>query len=183
LVKVFEQDVVDKWREEVVTPGASPETEFTLKMFEYCIQELQDLAPPHLESPNGAIKVYDGDVYKSDVAVPQQTKLALQQAVRILESVPDHHKDWHPGSNDRVLDLVHPSLFPLIYGRTKVLPVGSEVTNLEDCVKRCGEGEVLHLPKPRFPNQVAKDDEMLGGYSKTFQWLPCEVDISGNKPK
>jgi hypothetical protein len=183
LVKVFEQDVVDKWREEVVTLGASPETEFTLKMFEYCIQELQDLAPRHLESPNGAIKVYDGDVYKSDVVVPQQTMLALQQAVRILESVPDHHKDWHPGSNDRVIDLVHPSLFPLIYGRTKVLPVGSEVTNLEDCVKRCGEGEVLHLPKPRFPNQVAKDDEMLGGYSKTFQWLPCEVDISGNKPK
>ncbi|RXW20822.1 hypothetical protein EST38_g5042 [Candolleomyces aberdarensis] len=151
--KVFERAIVDKWMGEVVTPGESPETEFTLKMFEYCIKELQDLVPRYLESPNGAMKVYNGDVYKSDVAVPQQTKLALQQTP-----------------------------IPLIYGRTKVLPAGSEVTNLEDCVKRCGEGEVVHLPKPRSPNLVVPDDTS-GGYSRTFQWLPCEVDISGNKPK
>ncbi len=35
---------------------------------------------------------------------------ALVRGVAILESVPDEEKDWHPGSEHQVLDLVHPSL-------------------------------------------------------------------------
>ena len=32
--------------------------------------------------------------------------------------MPEDQKDWHPGSNKQVLDLVHPSLYPLVYGKT-----------------------------------------------------------------
>ena len=35
-----------------------------------------------------------------------------------IEDIPDEQKDWHPRSNGLVLDLVHPSLYPLVYGRT-----------------------------------------------------------------
>jgi hypothetical protein len=86
-------------------------------MFTYCIEELQFRAKEHPNSPNGAIRVYNGDVYKSDTAVSEETKLALQKAVRVLEDIPAAQKDWRPGSDGKILDLVHPSLFPLIYGK------------------------------------------------------------------
>ena len=51
-----------------------------------------------------------------------------------LGNVPDNHKDWHPGSNGKVLDLFHPSLYSLVYGRTKVLGTGT--TSLEGCAAK-----------------------------------------------
>lgn len=129
----------------------------TERMFDYCIQELQHAAKHHSKSPNGAIQVFhiDAGVYKSDTAVPQHTKLALQDAVRVLENVAEEEKDWHPGSDGKVLDLVHPSLFPLVYGRTRVLPLGSKQTSLHDCIERCGEGEVIPSPTDSTTSQAA----------------------------
>ncbi|RXW19958.1 hypothetical protein EST38_g5895 [Candolleomyces aberdarensis] len=95
-----------------------------------------------LTHPNGAIRVYNGDVYKSDTAGSEETKLALQKAVRVLEDIPAAQKDWHSGSDSKVLDLVHPSLFPLIYGISKILPIGAPMTTLEDCVKRTCEVDI-----------------------------------------
>ncbi|KAJ2933516.1 hypothetical protein H1R20_g3587, partial [Candolleomyces eurysporus] len=153
--KVFDDTIIAKWKKESVgLPETSIETEISEKMFTYCISELQHLAKEHPTSPNGAIRIFNGDVHKSDTAVSEETKLALQKAVKVLEDVPASQKDWHPGSDGKVLDLVHPSLFPLVYAKSKVLPVGARVTTLEDCIK-----------------------------SDKFQWLPCEVDISGEKPR
>lgn len=45
---------------------------------------------------------------------------ALKTAIKPLEDVPEDAKDWHPRSNGLVLDLVHPSLYPLVYGRSMV---------------------------------------------------------------
>ena len=135
----------------------------------------------------GAVVVFTGHVVKSDTIVPESLKLELLAAVTELEDVPDRHKDWHPGSNGKVLDLVHPSLYPLIYGRTRVLEYGK--TSLEDCIARCGEGQTTQIPPT---------EETLGGitmisgvtynavidpYSRHFQWLPCTVDISGEHSK
>ena len=61
-----------------------------------------------------------------------------------LENVPEIYRDWHPGSENTVLDLVHPSLFPVVYGRTKILR--DNVVNLDDCVEKCGEGVTLEVP-------------------------------------
>ncbi|RXW11956.1 hypothetical protein EST38_g13899 [Candolleomyces aberdarensis] len=175
--KVFDDAIIAKWKEESVgLADSSIETEISEKMFTYCISELQHLAKEHPTSPNGAIRVFNGDVYKSDTAVSEETKLALQKAVKVLEDVPASQKDWHPGSDGKVLDLVHPSLFPLVYGKSKVLPVGSRVTTLEDCIKRCGEGDVLTA---QTSNRLPDDNP----WSDKFQWLPCEVDISGEKPR
>jgi hypothetical protein len=152
----------------------------TEKMVDWCFAELQFKAKIFQEN-GGLVSVYNGDVVKSDSAIPPELQAALKAAVDPLEDVPDRLKDWHPGSDDLVLDLVHPSLFPLVYGRSKVLKEGT--TNLDDCIERCGEGETL---------PVRSDDSTLGRvrvegdilninlYSNKFQWLPCEVDISAN---
>ncbi|KAI8920425.1 hypothetical protein BC831DRAFT_553391 [Entophlyctis helioformis] len=57
----------------------------------------------------------------SDDALPQPLRDTLVRQVAVLEDVPSHKKDWHPGSSDTVLDLVSTSLYPLTYGRTLVL--------------------------------------------------------------
>lgn len=163
-------------------------------MFDYCVQELKSVAQHHSKSPNGAIhcQVFhiDAGVYKSDTAVPHHTKVALQRAVRALEDVPGEEKDWHPGSGGKVLDLVHPSLFPLVYGRTRVLPLGSRTANLDDCIERSGEGEVTDIPTDSAASQEAltyndtdKAEYDEAAWSRQFQWLPAEVNISGDKPR
>jgi hypothetical protein len=83
-------------------------------------------------------------------------------AVKPLEDVPDEEKDWHPGSEDRVLDLVHPSICPLIFGETW----GTD----ED-----GKLGVFSAPDAEDMNVA----EIF--LSKRFQWLPSDfaVDESG----
>lgn len=76
--------------------------------------------------------------------------------------------DWHPGSDGKVLDLVHPSLYPLVYGRTRILR--HSTVKLDDAIQKCGEGEIAQAT-------MAQNREGLKSYSKRFQWLPCEVQI------
>ena len=84
-------------------------------MMDWVIEELRYKAK--LFEDIGAVIVYTGHVVKSDSVVPESLELELQAAVAKLEAhdVPDNHKDWHPGSNGKVLDLVHPSLYPLVH--------------------------------------------------------------------
>ena len=53
-------------------------------------------------------------VYQADDLIPNKLREDLLKGVSVLENVSDDLKDWHPGSNNQVLDLVHPSLFPYI---------------------------------------------------------------------
>ena len=78
---------------------------------------------------------------KSDTTVPDALAQSLREHVRQLEDVPDAKKDWHPKSDDKVLDLLHPSLFPLTYHLTRVLPRGT--VSLKDCATYTGMGEVV----------------------------------------
>ncbi|KAF5323944.1 hypothetical protein D9611_008284 [Ephemerocybe angulata] len=185
--KVFNEEIIKKWEGEAVLEASTLEEEMTEAMFAYCIKELQHRAENFDDSPRGAIQVFPGDVWKSDTAIPEETRLSLLRYVRPLEDVPEHKKDWHPGSDGKVLDLVHPSLFPLIYGTSRILPVGAAATTLEDCAQRCGEGEVIPIashrpPPPRESWRMYQPVEPVP-YSTEFQWLPCEVDISGEKAR
>jgi hypothetical protein len=57
---------------------------------------------------------------KSDNLIPARPESALVQAVAPFQSLPDDENGWHPGSRGQVLDLVHPSLYPLVHGRSVV---------------------------------------------------------------
>ena len=111
----------------------------TEKMLDWCIAELKAKAKA-FQKNGGLVSVFDGDVVKSDTIIPPDLQAALKVAVEPLENVPKHLKYWHPGSDGVVLDLVNPSLFSLVHGRTKVLKEG--LTTLDDCTQRCGEGVV-----------------------------------------
>lgn len=129
------------------------------------------------------VAVLDGQAgaVKSDSIVSAELKEALKAAVKPLEDVPAKQQDWHPCSNEQVLDLVHPSLYPLIYARSRIL-ADCEI-GLDDCLSFCGAGEVIKRP----PEHEADETMECTGYggkaklwSTKFQWLPAEVRFTGD---
>jgi Protein of unknown function (DUF4246) len=161
--KVNDDSIVEKWKHE-----ALQQANFTETMASYCIEELRWRAGEFAKT--GFTFVFNGDVVKSDTAVSADLKSRLQAAVQSLENIPKEQKDYHPNSNEQVLDLVHPSLFPLVFGTSRILR--DEVIGLNDCMSRCGTGEVVPVP----PNISRQYFSTL--YSTNFQWLPCDVRLS-----
>jgi hypothetical protein len=135
------------------------------------------------------VTVYNGDVVKSDLAIPEDLKHSLRAAVRPLEDIPEKYKDYHPGSGGKVVDIVHPSLFPLIYGKSRVLE--NSLIGLDDCIANCGKGTILPIraDEEMKLDRKGKREYRMGRsnlpdpYGKHFQWLPSEFDISGDGVK
>ncbi|KAL2818046.1 hypothetical protein BJX63DRAFT_419353 [Aspergillus granulosus] len=180
--KAFDDKITAKWREELLHSGQ----DVSERMVNWIISELRWKAG--LAAEKGFVEVFDDGVVKSDTAISRELQASLQAAVAPLENVPDEQKDYHPGSENMVVDLVHPSLFPVVYGHTRVLP--GRVLGLDDCLDSIGQGELIPVPPDdqivlesadpwrrmhhgRSPNPPA--------FSNKFQWLPCEVALTENK--
>ncbi|KAK6518783.1 hypothetical protein TWF506_005918 [Arthrobotrys conoides] len=93
-------------------------------------------------------------VWRSDSLVDEELRKELIDAVATLENVPEDQKDWHPGSNKQVLDLVHPSLWPVIYGRS--------ISILD--------GKPIELPESAIEDS----------FSDKFCWLPSEFEVGAD---
>ncbi|KAI8269540.1 hypothetical protein K4K58_001209 [Colletotrichum sp. SAR11_239] len=174
-VKVFNDEIAAKWKAEVMAVDWASVglkyAHFDDDMFEWSLEELRQKAK--LYEATGIIPVFDysAAVIKSDNALTPEIKKELKKAVAMLEDVPDAHKDWHPGSDEKVLDLVHPSLWPLAYGTTRIL--SDKRIPLADTMKYCGRGDVIPTP----------DEDVDLCWSTKFQWLPCEVELDDDKPR
>ncbi|KFY53172.1 hypothetical protein V496_07845 [Pseudogymnoascus sp. VKM F-4515 (FW-2607)] len=122
-------------------------------------------------------------VTKPNFTIPEATRRALIDAIHVLEETTP--VDYHPGSDNRVVDLVHPSMFPLVNGQSHILRDRS--IGMEDCLKvRPSEGEIIpippeeeaKLPSPK-PNVIdySQLKAIPNPYSRKFQWLPCDVQM------
>ncbi|KAL1643050.1 hypothetical protein SLS58_005019 [Diplodia intermedia] len=195
--KVFDDTVVARWRTEAVyaPPPLSSWSQWTFTtrqgfddaMFDFCIAEIRDKATVYAEKR--FVRVFDNAaaVAKSDVVVSASLRQELVRvAAELLEDgVPDAKKDWHPGSDGQVLDLVHPSLFPLVYGRSRILGNGCTL-GLDDCLAAAGRGETVKRPWitkiwGSKKNVCRYWDKSL--WSNHFQWLPCEVAFTEGKAR
>nr|WDW19276.1 DUF4246 [Penicillium meliponae] len=170
--KVFNEEITSKWRKEISESGQDVST----TMMDFVIGELQWRA--ELLKINKSVNVFTIGVEKSDTAISDDLKKALIEAAAPLEDVPEDQKDYHPGSDQKVVDLVHPSLFPLVYEHTRILR--DEVITLDNCLGTTGQGEVLPTPskveiKSRWTGMGRENDS--DGYSIKFQWLPCDVSL------
>lgn len=185
-LQVFDETISEKWKAEAL---ATEDVDVTQAMVDWVIDELRWKSERFKKT--GRLTVYYGDVVKSDCAISEDTKLWLRAAVRPLEDVPEKYKDYHPGSDGKVLDIVHPSLFPLIYGKSRVLEDG--LIGLDDCIANSGKGTTVPI-RPDEETKLDRKGNMSSGngwhrrdlpepYGKHFQWLPCEVDISENQTK
>jgi hypothetical protein len=92
--------------------------------------------------------------------------------------VPDHKKDWHPGQEDVVLDLVHPSLFPVVWGLTRVLEEGT--VPLHDCAHYTGKGAVVpaYVPGRKTQSRRGWNSQPAPRLWGSFQWLPAQVELA-----
>jgi hypothetical protein len=177
LDQIFDETTTSNWKAEAL---AAEGRDITEGMVDWCIAELRYKAK--IFEKTGAVSVYRGEVIKSDTVIPPSLKDALRRAVSLLEDVPARHKDWHP---EQALDLVHPSLFPLVYGRSRILV--DRLTTLADFVERCGEGETIPIPPEEEARLTRSVDpgsfnwdalRLKDPFSTKFQWLPCDVDVS-----
>jgi hypothetical protein len=172
--KIFNKDIVAKWKAEaLVIPH------LTEKAWDWCVAELQDKASLYQETKSVLILDSCSRVSKSDELIPSTLQDELKAAVGPL--LERDEKDWHPGSDDQVLNLVHPSLFPLVMGKTPVLVSGGKV-GVADCLGTIGQGSAV--PGPEAPitrrGYWERNTEDLR-WSRRFQWLPCEVEFVGDE--
>lgn len=170
--KVFDDEIVAKWKQE-----ASAVHLMSDMAWDWCLTELRDKAKRFERI--GRVLVLDAGsrISKSDQRVSESLRQELKDAVRPLLDRPDAERDWHPGSDDKVLNLVHPSLFPLVYGRTRVLVNGGKVP-LDFANVEALEGAEI-APLLTATSQPSRGgDSRSGMWSKKFQWLPCEVEFT-----
>ncbi|WP_345528892.1 DUF4246 domain-containing protein [Streptomyces showdoensis] len=135
--------IVARWTEEAIAQG------LTEAQVRYVLDELAHYAALRDARTGVEVSAVDG-VWQSDALVDDALGARLREAVRVLEEVPEEERDWHPGSEGQVLDLVHPSLFCLV----------REVSGAPE--------EAWRNPAERY----AKYE-----FSERFQWLPTEVDV------
>lgn len=162
--KVYDDGITAKWLQEA---QAQPRSKMSDHAFEWCIRELRDKAQTYERT--GFVKALDcqTSTTKSDILITAELRNRLIDALKPLQESID--KDWHPNSHQKVLNLVHPSLYPVVYRRSRVLTSG--LVGRADCLEFCGKGEVL----PDQP-EVEHDWEQ-GVWSRRFQWLPSEVKL------
>ncbi|MBT1187727.1 DUF4246 domain-containing protein [Streptomyces sp. CJ_13] len=137
-------DVVARWTREALAQG------LTEAQVRYVLAELAHYAALRDGRTGVEVSAVDG-VWQSDALVDDKLRSRLCEAVRVLEQVPEAEKDWHPGSDGQVLDLVHPSLFCLV----------NEVSG--------GPERAWLNPTDRYSRYE---------FSEKFQWLPTDVDVS-----
>jgi hypothetical protein len=142
-VKMHDADIVAAWTREAADQG------MTEAQIRYVLAELAYYAELRDERTGIEVSGVDG-VWQSDVLIDDELRSRLREAVRVVEDVPDAERDWHPGSDEQVLDLVHPSLFCLVRG----------VSRPDDAT---------------WPS-LGTDDARYA-LSDRFQWLPTDVEV------
>ncbi|KAI0973396.1 hypothetical protein F4678DRAFT_426585 [Xylaria arbuscula] len=192
--KVFDKNIVAQWREEALAyPNEvlwklatdvlshddldTPPTRGIMseKAFDYCIDELR--AKARYFAHTGIVPTLDAvaTVAKSDNLIQPVLASALRKAFRRLKKDQAGSPNWQQGTGKKVLNLVHPSMYPLVFGTTKWFQ--DEVVGVLDAVdKWAGKGKIYNLqPDPDISDPRAWLN--LDWYSENYQWLPSNVAL------
>ncbi|KAH2487494.1 hypothetical protein KXV28_008337 [Aspergillus fumigatus] len=143
---VFNHDVTETWKKEAM---AGPE-DISKSMADWIIDELRFKAV--IYEHTNVVTLYNGDVSKSDHNVPESFRTQFCQAIKVLEDVPPALKFYNPGSDYVQRDLAPIALFPLVYGRTRILK--DRIIGLDDALDSMGQGEVIPVP----PETITRED-------------------------
>jgi hypothetical protein len=120
-------------------------------------------------------------IAKSDSLVDANLRQALRKAFDQLKNDHQTTPDWHPGTDNMVQDLVHPAMYPLVYGCTRAFP--EECVGRENAIKLwAGKGTILERDDPKTAIARERESNAYGyhqrdSWSETYQWLPANVEI------
>ncbi|KAF4965613.1 hypothetical protein FSARC_6600 [Fusarium sarcochroum] len=198
--KVFDETIVQKWRDEARQQPedslygrilqnknderlSQPRSRIiTEKAFDYCINELRGKAKYFVNS--GLIPTLDGPrntIVKSDSYIEVSLHQELSKSFDILRADQAENIDWHPRSNDMVQDLIHPSMYQFVYGRTPLMQ--EDVIGVSNALDFIGRGEPIEgICLPEMPDRRSRLDYNTGSgevlpeyWSYQYHWLPANV--------
>jgi hypothetical protein len=136
------------------------------KNIDILFKELDALATHHKLTAESSSNLNDSispvgthGVFLSDYAISESVRETLIAQSHPLEAEAHRNEQWHPNSNNQVLDLVHPSNYCLVFGRTGFAMYPGTI-----------------IPDFVFHAQTEKNS----GVSDRFQWLPSTVSVDPN---
>jgi hypothetical protein len=103
--KFQDKAVRDKWRAELVDEDRG----YSRAMVNFVFAELEVYYLPQVDLVTGITPDSVDGVFRTAALLTAAESADFKAAMLALESTT--RKDWHPGSNEMVLDVVHPSLF------------------------------------------------------------------------
>ncbi|PVU97088.1 hypothetical protein BB559_002157 [Furculomyces boomerangus] len=159
--KIKNPEISERWIEEL-------QPHFGEKVVNYAIDEAlyySDIFTGSLVP--GAVDC----TYIDDNCMPEELLDELKENVTELGDVPENEKDWHPGSDNQVLDLLHPSLYPVVFGRTRGITDDVSSTEVPKWDSVIGKGETKFVIPPEEYNEYL---------SEKYQWLPTEFDVDAS---
>jgi hypothetical protein len=137
---------------------------------DWCITELQCAAAHYEENKWLGTFETSSRIIKSDRLVDEKLMEELRIAVEPLLN--NSLREWRPDSNEQMLDLIDPSMYPLIFGKTRVLE--SDKIEVHDFLKFYGKP--FHL-QSQDVKEYWSDWHYQSYKSKYFQWLPTDVSF------
>ncbi|CAP99467.1 hypothetical protein EN45_006330 [Penicillium chrysogenum] len=174
--KVFEPDTQEKWKKDAL----NSDKDITLNMAEWIIDELQFKAM--IYETTGIVALYNGDVTKSDTNMPEGLYDEMRDKFSLLEYDMKPMQYFHPGSLNLERDLISMALYPLLYGRTRILT--DRIIGVEDALRYAGQGEVIPVPKETGITRediafrvMSRADIKVRPYSRKFQILPSDWEL------
>ncbi|RDX42431.1 hypothetical protein OH76DRAFT_1362802 [Lentinus brumalis] len=188
--KVNDPSIVEKWREETIQHDRAlvdklwggderykhgkgekrwPREPITQAQVDYIFDEVKYEAARR-DPGTGIFATSIPKVYESRSLVSPDAKEALLHGVTRLEDVPEEKRDWHPGSNKQVLDLVHPSLYCLVIGESYIRKGNTSGDPLEVITQQAYIA--------RRPDLESCSDRQRYVISQKYQWLPTDFAVS-----
>ncbi|KAJ7190216.1 hypothetical protein GGX14DRAFT_483562 [Mycena pura] len=164
--KILDPAILEKWRKEALDQqeGLLAHKKLTKNMVNYVLTEL----PAYAKISDPATGIESGPfdaIWFSDRLISDEIANRLRAEIVTLEDA-EQVKDWHPGSNGQVLDLVHPSLYCIVYGRTR------SVTRYIDASSS--------LTPVTPATYELSNDYSKRALSKRFCWLPSDFSVDAN---
>ncbi|KAJ2495562.1 hypothetical protein GGH96_006348, partial [Coemansia sp. RSA 1972] len=191
ITKMTSPEIRTRWTREAKEQG------LTEREIDYVFDELNHYAALHVPGSSAKLSAVE-NVWVSDSLVDDDTTQELKQYAAVLENVPEKDRDYHPNTNNQVVNLVHPSLYPLIYGRSRLLsqpiPSPAAAVNLntfgqfpgsfkqwiEDIEKgwndEAGKG-TFYLPTAKTITHHMPQGSYGPFTSEKFCWLPTEFRV------
>jgi len=172
--KIFNEKIVSKWRSEVLSMEEA--------IFQFGIDECRYYASKATKACK--ISAVDG-VYESDHIIDSDLRSSLQFYIQNVIDTMD--PDWHPKSNDLVLDIIHPSLFPVIYGTSKfytdekLKELNLNPLDIKSYTRNHHMAELVEVPEVKKPNNYfgSRSEDK----STLYQWLPADVTVTKHSAK
>ncbi|KAK6203647.1 uncharacterized protein RJT21DRAFT_113538 [Scheffersomyces amazonensis] len=154
--------ISEKWKQEV-NSSLVGKTKIPNEIISYVLEELKWYDKMAVNIGGGFAVGCDPKIVFSDSCIGEETNAELKRLSDLFQLDFGEDIDYHPGSNDTVIDLVHPSLFPLQYGKTPIY----------------GTSDKTKLEMVEFSEDIYKVKEGVSfGTSKRFQWLPALFELN-----